>query len=217
MADFPSPRPEPSEWAMMLAGLGIVRRGRRTSPRVAPKPPYERAATRLFNIDVELQQSDAVRSRGRTRAIDSSTHFLEGRNGLPPGANGSITRSGPAALTLVAGALVTVALAARQQRQDGNAGTPRGQWRGDLVHQINFVLQRTPGLTAERAAEAKNAILERLMRAGSLVKGGRAAARPRPRSAQRLEAIQAEILARAHLERIAAAVPKPDDKESPSS
>ncbi len=82
------------------------------------------------------------------------------------------------------------------------------------VHQINFVLQRTPGLTPARAAEAKNEILERLIDQEVLVQAADEGRLDRdPEVLQRLEAAKREILARAHLERVAAAVPKPDEKE----
>lgn len=82
------------------------------------------------------------------------------------------------------------------------------------VHQINFVMQRTPGLTADRAVEAKNAILDRLIEQEILVQAADKGRLDRdPEVLQRLEAAKREILARAHLERVAAAVPKPDEKE----
>lgn len=81
------------------------------------------------------------------------------------------------------------------------------------VHQVNHVLQRTPGVTIERAAEARKAILERLIEQQVLVQAASDAKLDRnPEVLQRLEAARREILARAWLERVAAGVPRPDAK-----
>jgi EpsD family peptidyl-prolyl cis-trans isomerase len=82
------------------------------------------------------------------------------------------------------------------------------------VHQINFVLQRTPGITAERAPEAKKAILERLIEQEILVQAADGMKLDRdPDVLQQLEATRREVLARAYLQKVAAAVPRPDAKE----
>lgn len=82
------------------------------------------------------------------------------------------------------------------------------------VHQINFVLQRTPGLTPERAGQAKKEILERLIEQEVLVQAADDKKLDRdPEVLQRLEAGRREILARAYLERVALAIGKPDAKE----
>ncbi len=116
---------------------------------------------------------------------------------------------------LAAAAVASAALAGCGS--DGKTATQvAAQVNGEeiSVHQINFVLQRTPGLTAERAAEAKNEILERLIDQEVLVQAADEGRLDRdPEVLQRLEAAKREILARAHLERVAAAVPKPDEKE----
>ncbi|MCD6681933.1 MAG: EpsD family peptidyl-prolyl cis-trans isomerase [Burkholderiaceae bacterium] len=134
-----------------------------------------------------------------------------------PASRRSVYRStsrGPVA-SLAAAALVAFALTSCGS--NGRTATQvAAQVNGEeiSVHQINFVLQRTPGLTADRAAEAKHAILERLIEQEVLVQAADASRLDRdPEVLQRLEASKREILARAHLERIAAAVPKPDEKE----
>jgi EpsD family peptidyl-prolyl cis-trans isomerase len=82
------------------------------------------------------------------------------------------------------------------------------------VHQVNFVLQRTPGIPPERAAEAKKQILERLIDQELAVQKAREAKLDRdPDIMQRLEAARREVLARAYLERVAAQAGRPDAAE----
>lgn len=82
------------------------------------------------------------------------------------------------------------------------------------VHQINFVLQRTPGISQERLPEAKKAILERLIEQELLVQAADDKALDRdPQVLQMLEAARREVLSRAYLARVAAGVPKPDARE----
>ena len=82
------------------------------------------------------------------------------------------------------------------------------------VHQINFVLQRTPGIPPERAAEARKEVLERLIDQELAVQRAKASKLDREAEImQRLEAARREVLARAYMERVAAQVPKPDANE----
>jgi EpsD family peptidyl-prolyl cis-trans isomerase len=82
------------------------------------------------------------------------------------------------------------------------------------VHQINFVLQRTPGIPPERAAEARKEVLERLIDQELAVQRAKASKLDRDAEImQRLEAARREVLARAYMERVAAQVPKPDANE----
>lgn len=82
------------------------------------------------------------------------------------------------------------------------------------VHQINFVLQRTPGIPPERAAEARKEVLERLIDQELAVQRAKESKLDREAEImQRLEAARREVLARAYMERIAAQVPKPDTNE----
>jgi len=82
------------------------------------------------------------------------------------------------------------------------------------VHQINFVLQRTPNLTPERAAQAKKDILERLIEQEVLVQQALENKLDRkPEVQQQLEAARREVLARAHLQQVASAVQTPAKEE----
>jgi EpsD family peptidyl-prolyl cis-trans isomerase len=82
------------------------------------------------------------------------------------------------------------------------------------VHQINFVLQRTPGIPPERAAEARKEVLERLIDQALAVQRAKDSKLDRDAEImQRLEAARREVLARAYMERVAAQVPKPDANE----
>jgi len=82
------------------------------------------------------------------------------------------------------------------------------------VHQINFVLQRTPGIPPERAAEARKEVLERLIDQELAVQRAKESKLDRDAEImQRLEAARREVLARAYMERVAAQVPKPDAGE----
>ena len=82
------------------------------------------------------------------------------------------------------------------------------------VHQINFVLQRTPGIPPERAAEARKEVLERLIDQELAVQRAKESKLDRDAAImQRLEAARREVLARAYMERVAAQVPKPDAGE----
>ena len=78
------------------------------------------------------------------------------------------------------------------------------------IHQLNHVLKRTSGIAPERAAEARREILERLIDQELAVQKAREARLDRdPEILQRIEASRREVLARAHLERSAAQVPRP--------
>ena len=82
------------------------------------------------------------------------------------------------------------------------------------VHQINFVLQRTPGVTPEKAKEASREILERLIDQELAVQRAKDAKLDRDAQVmQRLEAARREILAQAWIERMAAQVAKPEAAE----
>jgi EpsD family peptidyl-prolyl cis-trans isomerase len=83
------------------------------------------------------------------------------------------------------------------------------------VHQIDNVLARTPNVTPENAASARKQILERLI--DQQLARQQAVAKKLDRSPavlQALEGAKSEILARAYLESIAAAQPKPTPEET---
>lgn len=82
------------------------------------------------------------------------------------------------------------------------------------VHQINFVLQRTPGLPPEKAEEAKRQILDGLIDQEIAVQQAVETKLDRnPNVVQQIEAAKREILARAYMEQITANKGKPSDDE----
>jgi EpsD family peptidyl-prolyl cis-trans isomerase len=112
------------------------------------------------------------------------------------------------------GILAAVALLAACSGGDGRKPSQvAAQVNGDeiSVHQVNYQLQRTPGVPAERAPEVRREILERLIDQEVLVQKARETRLDRDAEVlQRLEAARREVLSRAYLERVAAQVPRPD-------
>ena len=79
------------------------------------------------------------------------------------------------------------------------------------VHQVNFVLQHMPGLTAERAPQARKEVVDRLIDQEVLVQQAVANKLDRdPKTLAALEAARREVLSRTYLERAAQAAGKPD-------
>jgi EpsD family peptidyl-prolyl cis-trans isomerase len=82
------------------------------------------------------------------------------------------------------------------------------------VHQINFLLQQQRGLRPEQAEGASRQILERLIdQQLALQKADDLKLDRDPRVVQQLEAARREILARAYLEKVGEAAPKPTAEE----
>ncbi|HEY9105136.1 MAG TPA: EpsD family peptidyl-prolyl cis-trans isomerase, partial [Roseateles sp.] len=82
------------------------------------------------------------------------------------------------------------------------------------VHQINFVLQRQPGLRPEQAEAAGRQVLERLIDQELAVQKAQEQKIDRdPRVVQQIEAAKREIIARAYAERIGEGVAKPSNDE----
>lgn len=82
------------------------------------------------------------------------------------------------------------------------------------VHQVNNVLARNPNVKPEAADEAKREILNRLIEQQLAKQAAIEAKLDRsPNVMQAIEAARSEILARAHLERIAAAQLRPTEEE----
>jgi EpsD family peptidyl-prolyl cis-trans isomerase len=82
------------------------------------------------------------------------------------------------------------------------------------VHQINFVLQRQPGLKPEQAEAASRQVLERLIDQELAVQKAQEQKLDRdPRVVQQIEAAKREIIARAYVERLGEAVAKPGNDE----
>jgi EpsD family peptidyl-prolyl cis-trans isomerase len=82
------------------------------------------------------------------------------------------------------------------------------------VHQINFVLQQQRGLRPEQTEAASQQILERLIdQQLALQKADDLRIDRDPRVVQQLEAARRDIIARAYLERVGEAAPKPTPEE----
>ncbi len=82
------------------------------------------------------------------------------------------------------------------------------------VHQINFVLQQQRNLRPEQADAASKQILERLIdQELALQKADDMKLDRDPRVVQQLEAAKREIIARAYLEKVGEAAPKPSPEE----
>lgn len=82
------------------------------------------------------------------------------------------------------------------------------------VHQINFVLQQQRNLRPEQADAASKQILERLIDQELAVQKADELKLDRdPRVVQQLEAAKREVLARAYLEKVGEAAPKPTPEE----
>ena len=82
------------------------------------------------------------------------------------------------------------------------------------VHQINFVLQQQRGLKPEQTDAASKQILERLIEQElALQKADDLKVDRDPRVVQQLEAAKREIIARAYLEKVGEAAPKPSPEE----
>ena len=82
------------------------------------------------------------------------------------------------------------------------------------VHQINFVLQQQRNIRPEQADAASKQILERLIEQElALQKADDLKIDRDPRVVQQLEAAKREIIARAYLEKVGEAAPKPTPEE----
>lgn len=82
------------------------------------------------------------------------------------------------------------------------------------IHQINFLLQRTPGVPPDKSAEAKRQILDSLVDQELAVQQALEAKLDRdPKVMQTMEAARREILARAYLEQAVAGKNRPTPEE----
>jgi EpsD family peptidyl-prolyl cis-trans isomerase len=116
-------------------------------------------------------------------------------------------------LAIVAAAVV---LAGCGEKKDKAASQTAAKVNKDeiTVHQINFVMQQQRGLRPEQAEGASRQILERLIdQQLALQKGDEQKIDRDPRVVQQLEAARREILARAYLEKVGEAAPKPAPEE----
>jgi EpsD family peptidyl-prolyl cis-trans isomerase len=119
---------------------------------------------------------------------------------------------------LVAVAVLTAAalLAGCGEKKEKGASQTAAKVNKDeiTVHQINFVLQQQRGLRPEQAEAASKQILERLIdQQLALQKADDQKLDRDPRVVQQLEAARREILARAYVEKVGEAAPKPTPEE----
>ncbi|RZI85862.1 MAG: peptidyl-prolyl cis-trans isomerase, EpsD family [Rubrivivax sp.] len=116
--------------------------------------------------------------------------------------------------------LAAVAAAALLAACGGDKGDKASQTAAKVnkeeitVHQINFVLQRQPGLKPEQAESASRQVLERLIDQELAVQKAQEQKLDRdPRVVQQIEAAKREIIARAYVERVGESVSKPSADE----
>jgi EpsD family peptidyl-prolyl cis-trans isomerase len=116
--------------------------------------------------------------------------------------------------------LAVVAAAALLTACGGDKGDKASQTAAKVnkeeitVHQINFVLQRQPGLKAEQAETASRQVLERLIDQEVAVQKAQEQKLDRdPRVVQQIEAAKREIIARAYAERVGESIAKPSNEE----
>lgn len=116
--------------------------------------------------------------------------------------------------------LAVVAAAALLAACGGDKGDKASQTAAKVnkeeitVHQINFVLQRQPGLKPEQAEAASRQVLERLIDQELAVQKAQEQKLDRdPRVVQQIEAAKREIIARAYVERVGESVAKPTNEE----
>jgi EpsD family peptidyl-prolyl cis-trans isomerase len=123
-------------------------------------------------------------------------------------------RRGPRlALALVATAVL---LSACGEKKDAAASQTAAKVNKDevTVHQINFVLQQQRNLRPEQAEAASKQVLERLIdQQLALQKAEESKVDRDPRVMQQLEAARREVIARAYLEKVGEAAPKPTPEE----
>ena len=116
-------------------------------------------------------------------------------------------------LAAVAAAVLLVGCA---EKKDKAASQTAAKVNKDeiTVHQINFVLQQQRNLRPEQADAASKQVLERLVdQQLALQKADDLKVDRDPRVVQQLEAARREILARAYLEKVGEAAPKPTAEE----
>jgi len=118
-----------------------------------------------------------------------------------------------AGLAALAGAVL---LAGCGEKKDKGASQTAAKVNKDevTVHQINFVLQQQRNLRPEQADTAAKQILERLIdQQLALQKAEEGKIDRDPRVVQQLEAARREVIARAYVEKVGEAAPKPTPEE----
>ncbi len=131
-------------------------------------------------------------------------------------ANRSAATATAARISLVALAAAVALLAGcGEKKEKGASQTAAKVNKAEVtVHQINFVLQQQRGLKPEQADAASKQILERLIdQELALQKADDLKLDRDPRVVQQLEATKREVIARAYLEKVGEAAPKPTPEE----
>jgi EpsD family peptidyl-prolyl cis-trans isomerase len=126
------------------------------------------------------------------------------------------SRTGAMRISLIALVCAAALLAACGDKKDkGASQTAAKVNKAEItVHQINFVLQQQRNIRPEQADAASKQILERLIDQELAVQKADDLKLDRdPRVVQQMEAAKREILARAYLERVGEAAPKPTPEE----
>ena len=119
-----------------------------------------------------------------------------------------------AALALAASTAVLLAACGGGKSDKASQTAAKVNKEEITVHQINFVLQRQPGLKPEQAEAASRQVLERLIDQELAVQKAEDLKLDRdPRVVQQIEAAKREIIARAYIERIGESVAKPTAEE----
>lgn len=133
---------------------------------------------------------------------------------MTPKSSVTALRRGPHwVLALVAAAAL---LAACGDKKDAAASQTAAKVNKDevTVHQINFVLQQQRNLRPEQAEAASKQVLERLIdQQLALQKAEETKVDRDPRVMQQIEAARREVVARAYLEKVGEAAPKPTPEE----
>ena len=126
------------------------------------------------------------------------------------------TRNGIMRLSLIALVSSAALLAACGDKKEKTASQTAAKVdKAEItVHQINFVLQQQRNIRPEQADAASKQILERLIdQELALQKADDLKIDRDPRVVQQLEAAKREIIARAYLEKVGEAAPKPTAEE----
>ncbi|MEO5732617.1 MAG: EpsD family peptidyl-prolyl cis-trans isomerase [Rubrivivax sp.] len=133
---------------------------------------------------------------------------------LPEASRSTPNRWRPLVATVAV--VAAVALVGCGEKKDRGASQTAAKVNKDeiTVHQINFVLQQQRGLRPDQAEPASRQILERLIdQQLALQKADDLKLDRDPRVVQQLEAGRRDVLARAYLEKIGEAAPKPAPEE----
>lgn len=134
------------------------------------------------------------------------------KNAMSTPPYGAVRRTATA-LTLLAAAVMLVACGGGDKKGATQVAAKVNK-EEISVHQINFVLQRQPGLKPEQAPAATKAVLEGLIDQELAIQEAQEQKIDRdPKVVMAIEAAKREILARAYADKLADTVSKPTDDE----